>query len=156
MAVGRSLRASSRRSGTQCSSSLQPFQKGTWARESQGGVAGWPLCCRPSLTPSAHHPRHGLCLLCPPHRHHPAVPHAFAETTPFFKTWLKLGFSQVPFSSQLSSSFGWYPTLQQGDCSPCLQISCAGGKVLGSGGAGGGRHSFCSQLMGKIGTRINN
>lgn len=85
-------------------------------------------------------------------RHHPAVPHAFAETTPFFKIWLKLGFSRVPFSSQLSSSFGWYPPPQQGDCSPCLQISCAGGKVLGSGGAGGERHSFCSQLMGKIGT----
>lgn len=41
MAVGRSLWASSRRSGTQCSSSLQPFQKGTCTRESQGGVAGW-------------------------------------------------------------------------------------------------------------------
>lgn len=40
MAVGRSLRASSRRSGTQCSSSLQPFQKGTWARGRQVWVAG--------------------------------------------------------------------------------------------------------------------
>lgn len=51
MAVGRSLRASSRRSGTQCSSSLQPFQKGTWARESQGGVGG-----RPFLLGAISHP----------------------------------------------------------------------------------------------------
>lgn len=58
MAVGRSLRASSRRSGTQCSSSLQPFQKGTCARESQGGVAGWlsllPTGPHPHSTPAPH------------------------------------------------------------------------------------------------------
>lgn len=38
MALGTSLRASRTRSGTQCSSSLHPFQNGTWWGRQDSGV----------------------------------------------------------------------------------------------------------------------
>lgn len=90
MAVGRSLRASSRRSGTQCSSSLQPFQKGTWARERQVWVAGkgthslQPVFPVGQPLPSQHTSsslcgtRHGLWFSCPCHRYRAAFDHGFA------------------------------------------------------------------------------
>lgn len=59
VAVGRSLRASRTRSGTQCSSSLQPFQKGT-CRENQ---CDWPE--RGPWPPTLESRAPSLCLYTP-------------------------------------------------------------------------------------------